>query len=479
MGKSRWFWAIFALFLGVRLWAFAAGDNGIDFHHNAFDRPLYVERQVARGDFRPDPVYPPVHFYLLAALRLVSADLEYAPRLLSLLCALLSFVPLWRLARRWFGDAAASWAGVAYALFPLGVRVAVVSLEVAPYLLFLALAFERLAAAWQTRATDRRAEWSGVFWLSLAAATRFEGWIFLPLVALLALGRDRAAGWRTLALCGVFPIAWLGYQWWITGRPFYFLAVSGEISRVHMAAVPLAERLLAWPRIVLGATNPLVALAALGSFLLPAARRNGGWLILLFAVSLVVFTARTALGAAGFNETKYAAALGLMLLPFAGLGAATILAKTAADRRPLGAAALALACGAISLFQIAGDNVRFRADPDLRAVAAWLAENRGDRAVVIGTRDQGYLFLVGRIPPPARLLASTDAQTGRIDLVELQKALHAPGDKLLIYDTIPDGMDFFPVLKLPPAGEADALGCHFTPLRQQGPYTIYAVRDLP
>jgi 4-amino-4-deoxy-L-arabinose transferase-like glycosyltransferase len=472
MFKSRAAWAVFAAMAVVRVWVFVVSDNGIDGHHNAFDRPLFVENWVERGGWDPDPAYPPVHFYLLAALRAVTTNLDLAPRLLSLLCGLLAFWPLVLLTRRWFGANAALWTGLGYAVFPLGVRVSALSLEVAPYLLLLALAFERLAKAWEGKRVNFGAALAGALLLTVACATRFDGWTILPVVALYAIWKDRARGWFVAAVACAFPALWMLHHWLMYHDPFHFLSVSGGISAVHMAKLSLAERLVAWPRIVFFTTGPALVIAALiGAFVIRR-RGPGRWLLAAFALSLAVFMWRTAQGSFGANETKYAAALGLMLLPFAGQGLASIVHAVAKSWRAPVTIVLAVVVAVAGLVSIQSENESFAANRDLRQTAQWLAQNRGARPVILGTRDQGYLIIVGKIPRAARLLAETRDENGQINVDQLHSLLDRPGAKLLIYDLLPDGLDFRNLLQ----PELSGRGRHaFTPTFTSGAYTIYLV----
>lgn len=474
MSKSWRVWAVFAVYLAVRLWVYFASDNGIDHHHNAFDRPLFVEQWLNENRLVPDPAYPPVHFYMLAALRLISTDMLYAPRLLSLFCALLSFWPIFSLTRRWFGEASALWAGLAFAFFPLGARTAAISLEAAPYLLFIALAGERLGKGWEGNRVNRAAVLWGAWWLTIACATRFEGWILIPPVVMIALWRDRPSGLLAGLTACLFPAFWLIYQWQVKGDPWHFLQVSGGISHHHMEALSLPARLLGWPRILFFSLSPLLALAAAEGAGQALRRRRGGWLLLLFGISLPIFMIRTMIGTFGLNETKYAASLGLMLLPFAGLSLATLAERFGAQKKAA-ATVLFLAIGAAAVYQIHIENRAFLASPDLRATADWLAANREGRPVVIGTRDQGYLLIHGRIPPAARLLAQTRDETGEIDRDHLQKLLQENGEKLIVYDRLQDGLDFHPVLQLSEAREQRRLGQAFTEVYRSGDYEIYLV----
>ena len=47
--------AVAAVHTGLRVWTFLASDNGIDFHHNAYDRGLFVTRWLAHFTPVPEP----------------------------------------------------------------------------------------------------------------------------------------------------------------------------------------------------------------------------------------------------------------------------------------------------------------------------------------------------------------------------------------------------------------------------------------
>lgn len=475
MLKSRITWLLFLLVILVQVWAFFNSDNGIDLHHNAFDRQIFVADWVERGGLIPDPAYPPLHFYILAALRLVTPDLQFAPRLLSLLCGLLAFWPLVLLTRRLFGERAGDWAGLGYAVFPLGVRAAVLSLAVAPYLLFLALGLERLSKAWAGRKIDAAAAVWGGFFITLACATRFDAWAFLPVMAAVAVWRDRRRGWLVALVACLFPLVWMASQWRIYHDPLHFLSISGGISALHMVKLSLVERVFAWPQIVFFALGPLVGVASIFGLIIAGKKKTGLWLIGIFAFGLAVFIWRTAHGTFGTNETKYAAALGLMLLPLAGLALETMRAKVADRWRPVAALVVGAFILTAGVAQIRAENIRFQADPDLAATAGWLAEHRDGRAAIIGTRNQGYLIIHGQVPKADRLLAQTSDETGRIDVDHLRTMFDRSGEKLLVYDVLPDGLDFHNILQLKQGSAQEKMGHAFTPLFTQGAYTVFAV----
>ena len=476
MFKSRWIWAVYALFIGVRLWAFAVSDNGIDYHHNAFDRPIFVEAWLQRpGAWFPDPAYPPVHFYLLGATRLLTVDLLYAPRLLSLLCALVSFWPLVSMTRRWYGDRAALWAALGYAAFPLGVRVSVVSLEVAPYLMFLALGFERFSEAWEVKHANWPAALFGAFFVGLAAATRFDAWAFLPVLCFAAVWYDRRGGWPVAALLLAFPAIWMFWQWRDLDNPFLFLSISSHFSAGLMNRFSLAERLMAWPKIIFFTLGPPLTLAGLAGFIYAALKKKGWWLLLVFAVNFLLFVTRSVQGTFNVHETKYAAALGLFMLPFAGLALDKLFSAFQLRYRRAMAIVLVGMIAGCGVAQIQIDNQRFQVDPGLRAVASWMAQHRDGRPVIFGSRFQGYLILHGRIPPSAQLVAYTSDKTGLIDEQNLQALFDHPGKKLMVYDVLPDGLDLNPVLKLHPSGEQERFGHRLRPLFTFGDYSIYEV----
>ncbi|MCZ7584199.1 MAG: glycosyltransferase family 39 protein [Deltaproteobacteria bacterium] len=189
--------AFFIVHVAVRPVTFAYSDNGIGFHHNAYDRGLFVQRWLGAEDFRfvPDIAYGPVHYYLVAATMAAVPDPTDATRYLSFLSSIAVFFLVAGLARRIFGAWEGAAAGLLVALHPHGIRLSVVGLDMMPYAALLLGGFYAFARFREERAAAWAALSGALF--TLAAATRFEAWIVLPVAAVAAIAADRKKGARS------------------------------------------------------------------------------------------------------------------------------------------------------------------------------------------------------------------------------------------------------------------------------------------
>jgi hypothetical protein len=256
-------------------------------------------------------------------------------------------------------------AGLALALSPLHVQASTTASSEALYLLLSVGAYERLAAAVQTRRLRDVVVAGGL--AALVAITRFDAWISVPVAgAALAWwgGRDaRALGRATLylAVAAILPVAYLAWSWRDSGDPFFFAryiardhaALAGAVRARLGGGGARARQLGIWAAAFAAVMSPALAIAGAR-----ALATGGGWRRLAAPARVVVAAALapTALYVAkglalGDFEPlpRFAIAPGVIVLP---LAAARLIAargvRAAAGRVVLGALAvggLALALG--------------------------------------------------------------------------------------------------------------------------------------
>ncbi|MCC6159756.1 MAG: glycosyltransferase family 39 protein [Deltaproteobacteria bacterium] len=464
---------VFAAYVAVRLAVFAASDNGIDFHHNAYDRGLFVERWLANFEVVPDAAYGPVGYYLTAATMALVPDPILAPRLLSLISSLALFWIVAVLARRIFGVREAVLALVLLSVHPHGIRLSVVGLDMMPYAALVMAAFLAWDRWWTNPERVGLAALAG-FAFTIAAATRFEIWAVLPMVAGLALLRARRAGLAFVAASAVFPVAWCVWQWRQTGDPLNFLGISQGVSAIHMAGLSLFERAIAWPA-VLAHDAPLpTALLALAAFITLRRTRRAWALMASAAWTFAVFETQTLRGAMGTNETKYVMPLVVMLIP----QAAAELVRRLNGRRfeKFIASGMSVILIGLSTIVTLADNTRFAVPGGAVEQAAFLRETpRRPERVVIGTSLQGWLLVHADLADGRAVLAAP-GPGGAFDEDDLRKLLDEPCVRYLAYE--PDNpVDFAPVLELPDETKAERLGFTFTRVFRSGDgrFAVYRV----
>ncbi len=224
--------------LAVRLALFPFAENK---HADAPMRALLAERMNADPAATTDPrsfcQFGPLPIEIMRPFLAIDPDARRSSRVPSLIAGMAVFLPFFALGRRMVGAGPAMIvAGLALALSPLHIQVSTTAASEALYLLLLLAAFERLHAA----LTDRRRRdfvAAGLF-ASLAAVTRYDTWVALPVAAAAALAfgrRDRRAIVDVglfLGVSAILPSAYLAWTWATTGDPFFF---ARHITRDHAA----------------------------------------------------------------------------------------------------------------------------------------------------------------------------------------------------------------------------------------------------
>jgi hypothetical protein len=282
---SRGFLAVFALAVVLRAGLFPFNENK---HGDAPMRALITERFVLDPASAAVPrtycQFGPLHTTLMRPFIALDSEAPRSSRYLSLLCGLLTFFPFFAFARRLCGEARAELATFVLAVSPLHLQASTTASSEALYLLLWVSAIERLLAALD-RAADPRGRPLGTFAVagvlaSLAAVTRYDAWLALPMVAGAAWWFARrpnpAAATRGLAafaLCAaIFPLAWLAWGAAAGGDPLFFAhyissdhaALGATAGARYGALLGRARQVGVWSLAFLAAmTPPGAVLAAL------------------------------------------------------------------------------------------------------------------------------------------------------------------------------------------------------------------------
>jgi 4-amino-4-deoxy-L-arabinose transferase-like glycosyltransferase len=232
---------IVALAIVLRVGLFAFADNK---HSDAPMRALIAERLVlepaSAGDPRTYCQFGPLHPLLMAPFIALDRDAPRSSRYLSLLAGVAVFFPFLRLARRLVGRQAAALAALALAVSPLHLQASTTAASEALYLLLWVAALERLTLALECR-MPRTFAVAGLL-ASLAALTRYDAWLALPMVVVAAWwfgGRARALGGLLLfsACAASLPVAWLAFGAHAGGDALFFVHyISGDHAGLGAAA---------------------------------------------------------------------------------------------------------------------------------------------------------------------------------------------------------------------------------------------------
>jgi hypothetical protein len=458
-GRSTWARAcvrVLGLALVVRVAVFPFAENK---HGDAPVRALIAQRLALEPGVAADPrtycQFGPLQ-PLLTAPFVGFGALSLSSRYLSFVAGLGVFWPFLRLARRLAGARAAELAGLALAASPLHVQASTTAASEALYLLLLVWMFERLSAALcDDDATPRTFAAAGAL-AALAALTRYDAWVALPVTLaaawLFARGpAGPARGRRTrglaffAALTAVVPVAWMAWGAARTDDPiFFFHYISSDHAQLGARAVARygavmarARQIDVWALAFVAAMTPPLA------FALVVAARRARWASVAPAARVVVVAALAPVALylaqglirLGFEPLpRFALVPGALLLPFA--AAAVPPARLAAARVaiPLAGVVFALAVFAIAaahgprLWGGAESNGALtRLDGEDRALAAYLRAHRarGERVMIepFAYADIAITEAAGVPAPESITLAVT--RVPRATLAETSRATGA------------------------------------------------------
>lgn len=429
-------WVAFALRLAV----FPITENK---QADAPMRTLLAERMNADPAAAADPrsfcQYGPLPIALIRPFLALDPDARRSSRVPSFLAGMAAFVPFLALAWRMTPVASAvALAGVALALSPLHIQLSTTASSEAVYLVVWLAMLDRLHAVLTTG--RRRDVVLAAALGSLAAVTRYDSWLALPVAAaalvFFAPGSHR---WRRaltnaalfLAIVAVLPAAYLLWSWLKTGDPFYFArfiaADHTNAAREVMArlggALSRGRQLCIWAVSFAAAMTPVLLVAAV-----PAARRWRSWspatraVVVTTFFPLVVYLGRGLVFGQFEPLARFALIPGAVLMPLAAEAVLSWRWATAPHRAVAAvvAGALAFSGGALALsFGGAGriwtgaESVSpfTRLDAEDRALARHLEEHRRrDEGVFIDTFGFSDITIAHAARVPATRTA-TLAQT--------------------------------------------------------------------
>ena len=374
-------------------------------------RALIAERMAldpaSAGQPRTYCQFGPLHTTLMRPFIAIDRYAPRSSRYLSLLAGIAVFFPFLSLARRLVGPRRASFAAFVLAVSPLHLQASTTAASEALYLLLWVASIERLLAALDSgrRLTFLFAGLLG----SLAAVTRYDAWLALPMVLVAAWYFSRRTG-QAVATSGLvafaaaaasLPLAWLAWCAAVGGDPLFFAhyissdhaGLAATAAARYGAVLGRARQLGIWALAFAAAMTPVGAGLAIA-----AAARRPRTISPAMAVTLVaalgppaVYLAR-GLATQSFEPlARFGLVPGALLLPFA----ATALpdARLAAYRWATVAGALGF-CVAVWLVATAGRARIWAGAESMGALTRLDAEDRALAAYLRATRPPGARVMI-------------------------------------------------------------------------------------
>jgi 4-amino-4-deoxy-L-arabinose transferase-like glycosyltransferase len=290
--------------------------------------------------------FGPLHLYLVGFMLKVLPERELAGRLVSLFLGTLSVVPLFALARRLFGWRAGVVAGLAFSVWGLHLQLSTTAASEALSLFLMLWVFALCAEGLDENRLGPIFGAAGV--LNLACATRYDAWLFIPLltVGLLLWGKDRvAATTRAVGfglLCLPFPLLWMQGNELAHGDPFFPIHAVEQfhegwaregVSRLGQVGYRLMN-LGFWPGVALLTLSPGVALLGMaGMWRKWREEPEVRWLVLAAVMPALYLTFKASVLADFQPMGRFTVTEMVLLLPFVAPGFEALVGARGAGTR--------------------------------------------------------------------------------------------------------------------------------------------------
>lgn len=250
--------------------------------------------------------YGPLHLYLIG-IATAFADREIAGRVVSLLCGVLTVIPLYDLGRRFAGEQAGRVACIALAAWGLHIQFSTTAASEALAVLLVISALAAFAAALET-GRSRDLAWA-VIWLNLAEAVRYDAWMYpMSLVGAVLITRSGALSVRQWAgfVAGtlLWPALWMLGNYQMHGDPTFPLDYVNDDHRLWAGTFEgfwrqlwlRAQGIGFWPSAALISLTPgVMVLGVSGVRAVWRERPQARWLVIAVAAPLLYYTVRTTL----------------------------------------------------------------------------------------------------------------------------------------------------------------------------------------
>jgi hypothetical protein len=360
--------------------------------------------------------FGPLHFYAMGLVLKVWPDRENATRLISLLFGILAVIPLFRIARRFFGLRPAVLASLAFAVWPLHIQASTTAGSEALFLCLFLGSLDALIAG-----LDRgRFRWLVIaaLLLGLACATRYDGWLYIPIFGgtIAVWGRDRVAAVTRaiifLIISCVFPLWWMQLNELSMGDPLYPIhfiedfhrqwarSEAAWLSQVGFRAYALGF----WPGAVVVTLSPLVGLFCLAGVVRSLREHRNRALAILALLPVGYYAVRGAVFMSFAPISRFFMPEIALVMPYLSTGFDYLFGKSGPSSRRLaaiGAGALAVVFPLWMGWTTAWSETHLANDlrpispistipVDQMEVARWVKAHAGPDDVVLVDQDATY-----------------------------------------------------------------------------------------
>ncbi|MBI4846208.1 MAG: glycosyltransferase family 39 protein [Candidatus Omnitrophica bacterium] len=307
--------------LGIRFYLLI---NTVDFHGISAGKIMAAElilRNKLQNGAWFFPVHPPAHLLMLIVGLKIFNNPAVTPRLISLFFGTITLLPLLYYTKEFFGRAVALLTLAAAALYSEHIIYSVIATSEASYLFFVFLGL-LIFSHFGKQNSHKLICFSAVLF-SLASLCRYEGMIFIPILAfVLLLKRKMAQVFLFLGISLVFPFVWMMINFSFGGNPLLFLTTNNitvplqfEWIRSQGLIIDSVFKILFWPKVLIDSLGcPVFSFGIIG-VLWCIVKKEKIFPAIIFVFLFLLFiigTFREQL----YLQSRYSIILGLMLIPF-------------------------------------------------------------------------------------------------------------------------------------------------------------------
>ncbi|MFH2146084.1 MAG: glycosyltransferase family 39 protein [Candidatus Omnitrophota bacterium] len=310
---------------------FSATD---DFHGISAGRVLQAELFLRnKYDFYNfyNSVFPPAHLLIIIlALKIFHFPL-IAPRITSLFFGVLTIPFFYYYIKNIFESRKVAFFSIlALALYPLHVVYSVIATSEAMFNFFLIAALCHFVLFFKKR--NNIFLMSSAVLISFASLSRYEGLIFIPLMAVL-LRKDFRAMFGFLLLSTILPFLWMYINYKYGGYAFKFLTDNNFIVPLQFnwirslgIDIDFVFKLLFWPKVLMDTLGVPVFVLGICGISYALIKRQSIKVAVIFFIFLSIFICGT-IQEKLYLQRRYGIMLGIMLLPFSIYMALTLTKK--------------------------------------------------------------------------------------------------------------------------------------------------------
>lgn len=197
---------------------------------DAVERIYIAWRWLENPQIITHGVWLPLHTYLLAGVMWLFQDQFFAPIALNIVFSVATAIPLYFFTKNEFGEKYSWFVSCAFLFCPLAFVNSLMALSETTFTFFVAVSLYFVSQARKNYGTWHHALFAGLS-LTLAAHTRYEGWILIPLLGILL--------WKKPQILVVFlttslisPIFWLLASYINYGNALYSIQYQQQDTQV-------------------------------------------------------------------------------------------------------------------------------------------------------------------------------------------------------------------------------------------------------